>query len=110
MEQCVERITPIRKHTLNLFQGDFGRLTVLFPKAGAGRSFERWSGKFVLQVEEQAQQNSTPSPIGSKMWEYPTAYGRFYVMIQRQIKLFWINRGAAQVKRQAHAPNRVIFE
>lgn len=54
---------PIRKHTLNLYEGDFERLTVLFPKAGAGKIIRTLVRKFVTQVEEQAQQNATPSPI-----------------------------------------------
>lgn len=30
-------VTPITKHTLNLFEGDYQRLQELYPKLGAGR-------------------------------------------------------------------------
>lgn len=54
---------PVRKHTLNLYEGDFERLTVLFPKAGAGKIIRTLVRKFVTQVEDAAQQSSTPAPI-----------------------------------------------
>jgi len=54
---------PIRKHTLNLYEGDFERLTVLFPKAGAGKIIRTLVRKFVNQVEDTAQQSTPPTPI-----------------------------------------------
>lgn len=54
---------PIRKHTLNLFEGDYERLQMLFPKAGAGKIIRTLVRKFIVQVEESAQQSTTPLPI-----------------------------------------------
>lgn len=54
---------PIRKHTLNLYEGDYERLSVLFPKAGAGKTIRTLVRKFITQVEDTAQQTAISQPI-----------------------------------------------
>lgn len=52
---------PIRKHTLNLFEGDYERMQVLYPRLGAGRAIREIIRAHIRQIEEATAQ-SRPRP------------------------------------------------
>ena len=41
----------LQKHTLNLFEGDYEKLRVLYPDIGAGAIIRRIVRRFIEQVE-----------------------------------------------------------
>lgn len=42
---------PLQKHTLNLWEGDYEKLRVLYPDVGAGAIIRRVVRRFIEQVE-----------------------------------------------------------
>lgn len=51
---------PLRKHTLNLFDGDFARLQELHPRLGAAKAVREIVRAHIKRAEERAAQRATP--------------------------------------------------
>jgi len=43
----------LQKHTLNLYEGDYEKIRLLYPDVGAGAIIRRIVRKFIEQVEQQ---------------------------------------------------------
>lgn len=45
---------PIQKHTLNLFAGDYDRLSAIHPTLGAGRVIRDLVRAYIRKIEQEA--------------------------------------------------------
>lgn len=50
----------LRKHTLNLYEGDFDKLTSFYPKVGAAVIIRNLVRAHIMKVETNAAQNLPP--------------------------------------------------
>lgn len=46
-----KEVRPVRKHTLNLFEGDYEKLQSIYPDLGAGFIIRRLVSKHISQIE-----------------------------------------------------------
>jgi hypothetical protein len=57
--------TPISKHTLNLYRGDFEKLADLYPRNGAGKIIRDLVRRHIRRVEQEILDRRTrPAQVG----------------------------------------------